>query len=151
MGFKKTVDKVLPGAYQEGIQALRKKDRDRVKCGKSRQLAGSVNLDEALKPSDPNGNRWDYGIGIKHKEGKDEVIWVEVHPASTSNVREVLDKLAWLKTWLRAKAPALRQLTVADGYVWIASGGVHIPKRRQQVRLLNQAGLRFPQEHLRLE
>lgn len=151
MGFKEEADKVLPGAYEDGLQALEKKDHARVKCNTPRQLAGSVNLDKALEPSDPHGNRWDYGIGIKREAGRDEVFWVEVHPASTSNVQEVIDKLAWLKKWLREKAPVLRQLTARDGYVWIASGGVAIPKGSRQARLLINAGLSFPQEHLRLK
>lgn len=151
MRFKKAVDAALPGAHKDGLQALRKKDRERITHSKSRRLAGSVNLDEALERSDPNGNRWDYGIGVKREGGKEEVFWVEVHPASTSHVPEMLDKLAWLKKWLDTKAPELRMLTAKDGYVWIASGGVAIRKKTQHARLLNQAGLRFPQEHLRLE
>lgn len=151
MGFKKAVDMALPGAFRDGLQALPKKDRHRVECRKSRQLTGSVNLDEALKRTDPDGKRWDYGIGVKRQGGKEEVFWVEVHPASTGHVRKMLDKLAWLKKWLETKAPELRQLTAKDGYVWIASGGVAIRKKTQRARQLNQAGLRFAQEHLRLE
>lgn len=151
MGFKAEVDKVLPGAYAEGLQALENKDRHRVECKKPRQLAGSVNLDEALKPADRHGNRWDYGIGIKRDGGKEVVIWVEVHPASTSNVPEVLAKLVWLKKWLQEKSPALQRLTAVDGYVWIASGKVAIRPGTRQVALLRKAGLSFPQERLRIE
>lgn len=152
MGFKKAVDKILPGAYEDGLQALEKKDQDRIGCRKPRQiLAGSVNLDKAMKPVDPDGNRWDYGIGVK-RQGGEEVVWVEVHGAVTSKVQEVIDKLAWLKKWLREKAPALRQMTAKkDGYVWVASGKVAILRGSRQARLLESAGLKLPREHLRIE
>ena len=151
VGFKAEVDKVLPGACADGLRALERKDRGRVECKDPRQLAGSVNLDEALRPADPDGHRWDYGIGIKRDAGKEEVFWVEVHPASTSNVQEVLDKLAWLKKWLREKAPALQRITAAEGYVWIASGKVDILARSQEARLLFRTGLGLPRKLLRIE
>jgi hypothetical protein len=153
MGFKAEVDKVLPGACEDGLQALEKKDRGRVNCKDPRRLAGSVNLDEALKRVDPNGNRWDYGIGVRRKGGKEEVFWVEVHPASTSDVGKVLTKLEWLDDWLSKKAPALRKLTAKNGYVWIASGEVDIRllKGSSRGRLLAEAGLEFPRQRLRIE
>jgi hypothetical protein len=150
MGFRAEVDKVLPGACADGLQALEKRDRGRVECD-GRRLAGSVNLDNALKRADPNGNRWDYGIGVERQGGREEVLWVEVHSASTSNVGEVLDKLAWLKKWLREKAPALQRLTAADGYVWIATDRVDILPNSRQSRLLREAGLAVPRKRLRIE
>lgn len=148
MGFKSELGKVLPGVFRDGLQALEKKDRkDRIVCEDSRQLiVGSVYLDDAVE-----GGRWDYGIGVRRRQGKEEVLWVEVHSAATKNVSEVLAKLTWLKEWLRAKAPGLRKLTAADGYVWIATDRVDILPNSRQARLLREAGLAMPRKHLRIE
>lgn len=43
----------------------------------------------------PNASRWDYAIGY------DQKAWfVEVHPANTSNVKEMLKKVEWLESRL---------------------------------------------------
>jgi len=55
-----------------------------------------------------NDARWDYGIGIQ--KGKPWTLWVEVYPADTSNVDEVLKKLTWLKDWLAHSAQLLHNL-----------------------------------------
>jgi hypothetical protein len=145
MGFKAEVDKVLPGAHKDGLLALGN-DSSRVSCKRSRQLVGSVYLDAAVK-----GGRWDYGIGVRRQQGKEEVLWVEVHSAATSDVKKMVKKLKWLKNWLGTKAPELRRLTAENGYLWIASGGVHIRKGSPQDKRLRKEGLEFPREHLRIE
>lgn len=148
MSFKGEVNKVLPGAFRDGLQALKKKDRkDRIVCEDSRQLVvGSVYLDDAVE-----GGRWDYGIGVRRRQGKEEVLWVEVHSAATKNVPEVLAKLTWLKKWLREKAPVLETLTAANGFVWVATERVDILPNSRQARLLRAAGLAMPRKHLRTE
>jgi hypothetical protein len=152
MRFTQAVHQALPGACRDGLQALENRDRGRVSCNDPRKLAGSVCLDVALKRADPNGQRWDYGIGIKQESGDDKVIWVEVHPASSSNVREVVAKLEWLKRWLARSAPALQEITAKrDGFVWVSSGKVDIPMGTPQTKRLAAAGIKLPQRHLRIE
>src|SRR5437870_6011358 len=51
----------------------------------------------------PDDNRWDYGIGVKNES--EHVVWVEIHPASSNHVHEGIDKLNWLRSWLRSEAP----------------------------------------------
>lgn len=97
MSFKAEVDKVLPGDYKPGLQAL------------------------------------------------------EVHSAATTDVDTMVKKLEWLKNGLGTKAPELRRLTAENGYLWIASGGVHIRKGSPQDKRLRKEGLAFPREHLRIE
>ena len=136
-------------AYHAGLKALTAAHRKRIQQGEARIL-GSINLDGALCQRYPNEPRWDYGIGIQ-KGSKPFAIWVEVHPASTSNVSEVLSKLRWLKEWLNSQALQLLKLTPEqEAYHWVATNGVHIALTTQQARQLAQAGLTMPREVLKL-
>jgi hypothetical protein len=137
-------------AYHAGLKALTAAHRKRIQQGEARIL-GSINLDGALCQRYPNEPRWDYGIGIQ-KGSKPFAIWVEVHPASTSNVSEVLLKLRWLKGWLSGQATQLHALTPPQrAYHWIATDGVHITPNSPEARQLAQAGLTMPRKVLRLE
>ena len=146
----------VEGAYRSGKRALAGTYRSRVTCSEPRRLTGSIDLDSALsgEPGYANAPRWDYGIGYKPRRSPERAIWVEVHPASTSNVGEVISKLNWLRTWLRENTPQLASLTIADGpirpFVWMATAAVHIPRNSPQARRLNTAGLDMPRRILRL-
>jgi hypothetical protein len=136
-------------AYHAGLKALTAAHRKRIQQGEARIL-GSINLDGALCQRYPNEPRWDYGIGIQ-KGNKPYAIWVEVHPANTSNVSEVLLKLRWLKGWLSGQATQLHALTPPQrAYHWIATDGVHITPNSPEARQLAQAGLTMPREVLKL-
>jgi len=143
-------------AYRSGKRALAREYRSRVACAEPRRLTGSIDLDSALssEPGYANAPRWDYGIGYKPRCAEERAIWIEVHPASTSNVREVISKANWLRTWLRENAPPLALLTIGDGpirpFVWIATARVHIPRNSPQARQLAIAGLDMPRKALRL-
>jgi hypothetical protein len=137
-------------AYHAGLKALTVAHRKRIQQGEARIL-GSINLDGALCQRYPNEPRWDYGIGIQ-KGSKPFAIWVEVHPASTSNVSEVLSKLRWLKGWLSGQATQLHALTPPQrAYHWIATDGVDITPNSPEARQLAQVGLTMPRKVLRLE
>ena len=141
MGFQEAVvaTEGLTNAYQRGLQALRRADRDRIRSSRPRNLTGSVNLDEALSETRPNDPRWDYGIGVRKARHSEVVVWIEVHPASSHHIQDVLDKLAWLKQWFVASAPRLNRMP--KKYVWVASGSVHLP--RHQRRRLAAQGIHF--------
>ena len=142
--------------YRGGIQALASADRSRVRCANPRRLTGSIALDEVLSREAKHANapRWDYGIGYRPAGAAERVIWVEVHPAETSKVGEVVNKLNWLRTWLRDEASQLESMTVGGGrirpYVWIATAGVRIPRNSPQARQLSTAGLEMPRRVLQL-
>lgn len=142
--------------YRPGKGALESKHRKQVDSGSPRRLTGSIALDAALARQPPYSHqpRWDYGIGYEPPQGSECAIWIEVHPAATSNVKEVVDKLNWLRSWLRNEASDLGLMTGAapnvPSYVWIATSGVHIPRNSPQARKLNEYGLRMPVERLRL-
>ena len=90
-------------AFRYGLHALGN-DSSKVQFASTRSLVGSVALDNALQARYPNDPRWDYGIGLK-KSARESAVWIEVHPASTSEVTTVLNKLRWLKNWLKNARP----------------------------------------------
>jgi hypothetical protein len=132
--------------FQPGLQALGNHS-SRVQCTDSRSLTGSVALDDVLKVKYPNDPRWDYGIGLR-KGRREAAVWIEVHPASTSEVTAVLTKLQWLKHWLKTQALALDTLTAVDSYHWVATSGVHIRPGSPQARQLQLAGIPSPKSRV---
>ena len=128
--------------FQPGLQALGNHS-SRVQCADTQSLTGSVALDDVLKAQYPNDPRWDYGIGLRKARGE-AAMWIEVHHASTSEVTTVLNKLQWLKNWLKNQAPLLDKLTTAQSYYWVAISGVHIRQGSPQARRLQLAGLSLP-------
>lgn len=132
----------LADAYCPGLQALKRADAEHITCTKPRDLAGSVDVDSALREICPNEPRWDYTIGIKHDLTSDRTIWIEVHPASsTGEVNVVIAKLRWLKSWAADAAPDLLSLT--REYVWVATGSVAFSQASPQRKKLASAGIRF--------
>lgn len=119
----------IAGAYREGLQALESKDAGKVKPQNPRKLSGSVYLDKCLKTTNPHDARWDYVIGYREK-----AYFVEVHPANTSNVDEVVKKKKWLDVWLKTNALDLKAMMAGTGYYWIASGKVAILPNSPQAR-----------------
>ena len=129
--FKSIVQAIpaIAGAYREGLQALESKDAGKVKPQNPRKLSGSVYLDKCLKTTNPHDARWDYVIGYSEK-----AYFVEVHPANTSNVDEVVKKKKWLDVWLKTNALDLKAMMAGTGYYLIASGKVAILPNSPQAR-----------------
>jgi hypothetical protein len=108
-----------------------------------------VDIDSALRRIYPNAARWDYLVGIRGPRQQDSAVWLEVHPASSSHIGEVLSKLQWLKQWLAASAPELNQLR--PRFCWVAAGTVSFRRGSQEEKRIAEVGLRFPVKHLNLE
>jgi hypothetical protein len=151
MRFREAVEDTaaIRGQYREGLQGVRNVDRSRLSCATPRRLCGSVDLDGALRLVHPNDPRWDYAIGVSEGVQNDTVIWVEVHPASSCHVEEVLRKLQWLKDWLRYDAPAMGRLP--RHFRWIATGTVSFRRGSREEKKIAQRGLRFPVKQLDLD
>jgi hypothetical protein len=115
MNFKDAVGKTLhlENAWKPGLGALRAKDRPHILPEETRLLRGSVDVDSALQKHDPNANRWDFAIAYKHSNrDRDSVYWVEIHTANDKEVKVVLNKLRWLRTWLGNDGKYLAQFGV---------------------------------------
>jgi hypothetical protein len=150
MRFKQAVENTggLEETYRLGLQALQRRDRSHISCRDSRMVTGSVDLDSALATTLPNDPRWDYGVGVTAQTKSESVVWIEVHPASSHHVDEVLHKLDWLKNWLRTRAPQLD--VMPREFAWVASGQVALQANSPQRRKLAAEGIRFAGSRLQL-
>ena len=138
-GFQKAVEGTpdILTAYRSGLQALKRSDRSAFDVADTRLLDGSVDIDTAVQEKYPNENRWDYAIGYSGK-----VCYVEVHPAYTSEVSVVENKLRWLKIWLKENAPLLDAIPKATpAFVWAQTGKGAILPRSSQARKLATMGI----------
>lgn len=135
---------ILEAHFREGLQALGK-DSLKVGCENTRKLAGSVDIDSATEASCPNENRWDYAVGYLRGGNGKRLYFIEVHPASTSEVQCMIEKHRWLVAWLRANAAGLDRIP-EKFFLWVASGGVRIPRNAPQIRKLAQEGISPPCE-----
>jgi len=150
MTFVEAVNKTpsVEKAMKDGLKALSKSDRKLISC-KDRLVRGSVDIDNALLTLYPNAARWDYVVGLGQPRQQDSAVWIEIHSAASSHVDEVLNKLRWLKQWLTASAPDLKQLPAS--FCWIATGKVSFRRGSQHANKIAGAGLRFPVKRLNLE
>jgi hypothetical protein len=137
----------LAEALRDGLQAVRRTDRQRISCQDGRFLTGSVDVDQATLANHPQNNRWDYGIGVRNDD--ERVVWVEIHPASSQHVLEVIAKLHWLRGWLKSEAPLLRQFP--SRFVWVASGKVALTPNSPQRRRVAQEGIYFAGERVQVD
>lgn len=135
----------LRGTAQPGLSALGS-DSATVCADDTRLLDGSVNIDDVLKTLYPNAARWDYAVGF---DG--EVYFIEVHPAATKNIDEMIRKLTWLRQWLLEKAPELKALHRCEVYYWIPSGRVRILKTSSQYRRIAASKLKISPSPLHLK
>ena len=146
MGFKEVVEATpnLQGHWKPGLGALRAEDKPHIKPEDTStiRLRGSVFIDEAWLPFDPNGNRWDFAIGYQHGNRSGEfVYWVETHTGSDSEIKAMLKKLAWLKTWMKAEGKELAKFDKLS--VWAPSGATSFTEGATQVKKLADQGLHY--------
>ena len=143
--FQKAVEGTpdISTAYRSGLQALKRSDRSLITVSDPWILYGSVDIDTAVQEKYPNDNRWDYAIGYSGK-----VCYVEVHPAYTSEVSVVENKLKWLKTWLKEKAPLLDAIPKAiPAFVWAQTGKGAILPQSSQAKKLATWGIKVTRVH----
>jgi len=135
--FKDAVSKCdeIRDTYKPGLIALGGNSAV-IKVKDTKKLNGSVDIDASVKKSRPQEARWDYTLGYR-----DNAYFVEVHPADTKNVEEMIKKVIWLKNWLSAVAPDLKKLHKCGVYHWIPSGRVRILKTSPQYKKISSNNL----------
>ncbi len=139
---------VVGHAFHAGIQALEEQHKQMLE---DKHLAtGSLALDETLKKTKPHGDahRWDYAIGLSAANNKERVLWLEPHRAGSGEAQTVIDKLEWLKGWLRDSAPELDKLHKA--FVWLGTNKENPNDRRRRNDFAQKHGLRRVSGRLRL-
>lgn len=128
MSFKKSIKKTpsISGCYEEGLRAMGSYST-KVQATNNSLLCGSVDLDACIKKANPHSSRWDYIVGYNEK-----AYFVEVHPASSSEVSTVLLKVNWLRNWLKHEGAAISAIH-HDGknFHWIPTNGVDIRGKGQ--------------------
>ena len=143
MNFTEAIQSIpeIANCLKNGLQALERQDRNKIRVRLPRNLKGSVYIDKCLERRYPNAPRWDYVFGYK-----DRVYYVEVHPAdNTRKVREVTAKLRWLKQWRERSAQRLEDLEYQSTYHWISTGRTASSiKRGKYLQILAQNGIRGP-------
>ena len=116
--LKEAIDKTddVKGNFKEGLGAVSGNEKSKIIVPDSRKITGSLDIDTSTKKRYPQENRWDYAI-----EYDNEVFFIEIHPASTSDIPTVLAKLKWLKQWLKEKAPDIDALKPEKkpAYHWV--------------------------------
>lgn len=133
--FPKAIEKDLgKGVYRKGLQALKAADRSLINLGNPRHCLGSADIDASLAVQQPQASRWDYVIA--HEQ---TLHFVEVHPAYTSEVSQVIKKKEWLLAWM--KNAEVGNLDVPRRFHWLASGKVAITRNSKQARAAAQMGL----------
>jgi hypothetical protein len=151
MTFKEAVEKTLQlkGSCMAGLRALRAQDRRHIEAEDTRKLAGSVDVDTAYQKLDPQANRWDFGIGYRHANREEDVIyWVETHTASTSEVNVVIKKALWLLAWFKGDGKLLAEFE--KDIIWVSSGATTFTLSAPRKKQMAQAGLKQSGGRLRI-
>lgn len=90
------------GNFKSGLGAIKGEYRCKIIVPDTRNIQGSLDIDMSTSSLYPHDNRWDYAL-----EYDNETFFIEIHPGITSEITVVLNKLAWLKQWLKDKAPRI--------------------------------------------
>lgn len=141
---------------KDGKQAIKTKYRGQVSVKDNAEFSGSVDLDEHFKATEPNDNRWDYGVGFN--VGHEFALWIEPHPASSSGeIAVMIKKLEWLKAKLQTPDfQGLADLTRAAKekgeipFRWLYTGRMSFRRGSKQDKQLAQKGLKFPQRSIQV-
>ena len=118
----------IASGFRVGLQALGA-NSSVIKAKNNRNINGSVDIDATTNSLYPQASRWDYTVGYE-----EYAYFVEVHPANTSNINEMIHKKEWLEYWLNIHAPELEKIKAKAPYYWVPSGRVAILKTSPQFR-----------------
>ncbi len=86
----------VKNGFRTGKQAVKNADSSKVQAADNYKLQGSLDIDSQVKELYPQEARWDYALSYN-----DEIYYFEIHPAETSQVNRVINKVKWLKNWLK--------------------------------------------------
>lgn len=103
-------------------------------------ITDSLDFDAALKPSAGADPRYDYLLGLRG--ATDCIDAVEVHPATSGEVKRIVAKCTWSRAYLHTCAVGVRH------WHWISTNRIGFRRGGQEERRLRAAGVRFPVKHL---
>lgn len=133
----------VKGQFKTGLGAIKSNEKQKFVVPDTRKITGSLDIDSSTKRKYPQANRWDYAI-----EYDKETFFIEIHPASTSEIQTFLAKLTWLKQWLKEKAPEINALKPKNKqpYHWVYTSKFAILPHSKYGRQLAQMNL-MPVKH----
>ena len=121
-----------------GKQAINSKDRSKVYAADNDKLQGSIDIDSQVKELYPTEPRWDNALSYD-----DKICFFEVHPAETSEVEKVVNKIKWLKSWLETKATEINKLPKSEHpFIWVQSGRYAIWPTAKEKKKLSASGIK---------
>jgi hypothetical protein len=146
--FQKAVSACPDLTLKDGVEAIAHANRRKIRPQNPRSVTGSIDIDKDLKNQFPEDPRWDYAVGYKGSGGREKVYFIEVHPAETSEIGCVIQKVRALKIWAQCHAPDLWNMTIPREIHWVASGRCGIRLNDSYRRQLALSGLDSPKQYL---
>jgi hypothetical protein len=142
---------------RSGKEAIKGEHRDRISASQGCMLSDTADLEAALGSLSSGEPQWAYAVGwISTKT--ESCCFVEVHPANTQHVDDLVRKKTAAARLLRQHAPRILELSERtrarlDRPVWIwittdAHVGIH--PATPASRRLREAGISRPSRHLEL-
>jgi hypothetical protein len=121
---------------QDGLGAVKDKDKPFIDASIRTQFADSLDTDEAFRVGRDQEPRWDYLLGHE----KVGLVAVEPHSAKTDEVDAVVNKKKALQQQLQDH---LMDGKVISTWLWVASGTICFPRGSKHEIKLSQAGIKF--------
>ncbi len=129
--------------WKDGLKALKGEHRSAIDLKKPQLRGGSLDIDAAMQPAEPDAERWDYAV---QHDGL--MVFVEIHPADGDHhVTKMVGKVKWLRQWLRDHAPLIGALPRAtEPFRWVHTGPntLRLPPGSRYELILRQNGLSKP-------
>jgi hypothetical protein len=127
----------LRSDVRDGLEAMKKNDRDCIDIRLRSKFADSLDLDKAMQAGHEEENRWDYLLG---HEPNLKVIAVEPHSAKSDQISTVIKKRQAAR---RQLASHLEPNVRIDRWLWVTSGKNHFADTEKARRRLDQHGITF--------
>lgn len=121
--------------FKDGVKAIKNEHRNKIKVPDTALIRGSIDFDRALEKDYSQDNRWDYGF-----EYDGNFIFIEFHPAQTSEIECIINKVDFISNWLQKNSPNILKLPKFEKgkrqYYWVSTGrnGI-LPSSRGAKRL----------------
>ena len=121
---------------QDGLGAVKDKDKKFIDASIRTQFADSLDTDESFRVGCDQEPRWDYLLGHENRS----LIAVEPHSAKTDEFKAVINKKSALRQQLQGH---LNDGHPISKWIWVASERNGFPKDSQYLRRLSQHGITF--------
>ena len=129
--------------WDKGLQAL---VGGHSKSILDKAVSQSCDIDKQFEKAEPNEHRWDYVIERKPANGDSRTAaGVEVHGASTGEVKVIVAK----KQWAEQKVADEESDLLMTKWWWVPTAGVSFTKTTKYARMLAKHGIEFPSKAIR--